>query len=175
MPRASPSFQGAYVRLQGERAFLRLSGGAGDKGSDKLRKAAGPKEGRSLPWRRAQLQVKSRSHACITLAQGRARGRHTGGTPPRSCIPRKAPVWPERIRPAEPDKLLEPPAGPRSPAVSPPAPRCMLPPCPWRGQDIERSTVYTFQNGQPCRVMGESDRVTRQACILPRVLKGDIP
>lgn len=58
----------------------------------------------------------------------------------------------------------------------PPAPRCMLPPCPWRGQDIERrSTVYTFQNGQPCRVMGESDRVTRQARILPRVLKGDIP
>lgn len=27
--------------------------------------------------------------------------------------------------------------------------------------------MYTFQNGQPCRVMGESDRVTRQACILP--------
>lgn len=61
-------------------------------------------------------------------------------------------------------------------SVSPPAPQCMLPPCPWRGQDIERrSTVYTFQNGQPCRVMGQSDRVTRQARILPRVLKGDIP
>lgn len=61
-------------------------------------------------------------------------------------------------------------------SVSPPTLRCMLPPWPWRGQDIERRrTVYTFQNGQPCRVMGESDRVTRQACILPRVLKGDIP
>lgn len=61
-------------------------------------------------------------------------------------------------------------------SVSPQAPQCMVPPCPWRGQDIERrSTVYTFQNGQPCRMMGESDRVTRQARILPRVLKGDIP
>lgn len=47
---------------------------------------------------------------------------------------------------------------------------------PWQRQDPERiSAVYTFQNGQPCRVMGESDRVTRQARILPRILKGDIP
>lgn len=123
LPRASPSFQGAYVQLQGERALLRLLGGAGDQGSDKLRKAAGPKEGRSLPWRRAQLQVKSRSHACIALAQGRARGRHTGGTPPRSRITRKAPVRTERLRPAEPDRLLGPPAGPRSPALCLPQPR----------------------------------------------------
>lgn len=35
--------------------------------------------------------------------------------------------------------------------------------------------MCTFQNGQPCRVMRESDRVTRQACILPCVLKGHIP
>lgn len=46
---------------------------------------------------------------------------------------------------------------------------------PRQKQDTERiSAVYTFQNGQPCRVMGESDRVTRQARILPRILKGDI-
>lgn len=49
-------------------------------------------------------------------------------------------------------------------------------PLPWQRQDTERiGAVYTFQNGQPCRVMGQSDRVTRQARILPRILKGDIP
>lgn len=65
---------------------------ASKKGSDKLGKAAGPKEGRSLAGRRARLQVNSRSHACIALAKGRGRRRHRGGRPPCSCKTRTDPM-----------------------------------------------------------------------------------
>lgn len=166
---------------EGVGLFLRFWG-LSKKGPDMSGMVAGPKDGRSLPWRRAQLQVKSRSHACITLAQGRARCRRAGGRPPCACQRGKLLCEPRGVDPQGWTNCWScPPAhgaySSTSPSsVSPPAPQCMLPPCPWRGQDIERrSAVYTFQNGQPCRVMGESDRVTRQARILPRVLKGDIP
>ena len=65
--------------------------GASDKGVAESRKTAGPEEGRSLPWRRARLQVRSRSHACITLAPGRDGGRPTSESNLRSCTRRKAP------------------------------------------------------------------------------------
>lgn len=61
------------------------------KGVAESRKTAGPEEGRSLPWRRARLQVRSRSHACITLAPGRDGGRPTSEGNLRSCARRKAP------------------------------------------------------------------------------------
>lgn len=132
---------------------------------------------------RARLQVSSRFHACIALAKGESQMRVCRWEA-SVFLQNEDSSWESRgdstLKLS--DKSPGPPAGPRSPplylsrlCVSP-SPQCMLPPCPWRGQDIERrSTVYTFQNGQPCRVMGQSDRVTRQARILPRVLKGDIP
>lgn len=58
----------------------------------------------------------------------------------------------------------------------------LAPEHPTRKRDEARDTqprreheVCTWQDCQPCRVKGDPDRVTRQARILPRVLKGDIP
>lgn len=38
-------------------------------------------------------------------------------------------------------------------------------------EERERRGVYTFENCQPCRVMGDPNRITRQTCILPSILK----
>lgn len=35
--------------------------------------------------------------------------------------------------------------------------------------------MYTWQNCQPCSVKGYPNRITRQACILPSILKSYIP
>lgn len=44
-----------------------------------------------------------------------------------------------------------------------------------RGRKGTGKGVYTFENCQPCRVMGDPNRITRQTCILPSILKRDIP
>lgn len=38
-----------------------------------------------------------------------------------------------------------------------------------------KRAVYTWQNCQPCSVKGYPNRITRQACILPSILKSYIP
>lgn len=38
-----------------------------------------------------------------------------------------------------------------------------------------KKAVYTWQNCQPCSVKGYPNRITRQACILPSILKSYIP
>lgn len=41
-------------------------------------------------------------------------------------------------------------------------------------ENVRDRTTDTFQNGQPCRVMREPDRIARQAGILPSVIKRHI-
>lgn len=49
-----------------------------------------------------------------------------------------------------------------------PGPQCIR----WKGGRKGRGRgVYTFENCQPCRVMGDPNRITRQTCILPSILK----
>lgn len=56
--------------------------------------------------------------------------------------------------------------GDRGQEVLSPGPQCIH----WKGGRKGRG-VYTFENCQPCRVMGDPNRITRQTCILPSILK----
>lgn len=42
-------------------------------------------------------------------------------------------------------------------------------------ENHEKIAVYTWQDGQPCRMKGYPNRITRQACIFPSILKSYIP
>lgn len=136
-----------------------------------MREDAIPKDGRSLCWK-AQMRGKPRAHTCITSARERERqiymckGRLLCHFLEIQELPLLVPQSLSRKGyTADGSRPFLPLPSPVMDAL-----------LPWQRQDPERiGAVYTFQNGQPCRVMGESDRVTRQARILPRILKGDIP
>lgn len=74
----SPSLQSAYIQLEEEWGpFLRLWGLA--KRIQQVKAGCWTEGWKEPAWRRARLQVKSRSQACIALAKGRARCRCAGG------------------------------------------------------------------------------------------------
>lgn len=95
------------------------------------------------------------------LGQGESRDRPQlgwRGARSRGALPQGAPAA------GQPHSTHRP--TPRGQGTLSPGPQCIH----WKG-GRKRRGVYTFENCQPCRVMGDPNRITRQTCILPSILK----